>query len=218
MAAAIAERSSRELGRPTIIGRSSSHFTRVARLFARELEVEHDFEVVTDLLSCDPGDYGGNPALRIPILRAPTGVWFGALNICRELARRTARDRAVVWPEDLTEPLLANAQELTLGAMATEVTLIMAKLAQPGDDGVALHKARQSLSNTLSWLDQNAREIVGQLPAERDLSTLEVTLYCLVTHLRFRQVLPMDPYVELDAFCVAFGGRSSARETEYRFD
>ena len=44
----------------TIIGRSSSHFTRVTRIFAAELGVPYTLQVVPDLLSCDAADYGGN--------------------------------------------------------------------------------------------------------------------------------------------------------------
>jgi hypothetical protein len=74
-----------ELASPIIIGRSSSHFTRI---FAAELRIDCAFQVVRDLMSSDPGDYGGNPALRIPVLQTPQGTWFGALNVCRELWRR----------------------------------------------------------------------------------------------------------------------------------
>src|SRR4051812_43364066 len=110
------------LARPTLIGRSSSSFTRVTRIFAAELGVEHGFEIVPDLLSLDAADYGGNPALKLPSLRTPRGIWFGALNICRELERLAPRRPFIVWPEAYDGPLLANAQELTLHAMATGVT------------------------------------------------------------------------------------------------
>jgi glutathione S-transferase len=78
-----------ELARPVLIGRSSSHFTRVTRIFAAEMRIDYSFQVVRDLMSSDPEDYGGNPALRIPVLRTSRGVWFGALNVCRELWRRS---------------------------------------------------------------------------------------------------------------------------------
>lgn len=207
-----------ELERPAIIGRSSSHFTRVTRIFAAELRVDHSFEVVRDLMSCDPRDYGGNPALRLPTLRTPRGVWFGALNICRELSRQSSRRSRTVWPEDLDQPLLANAQELVMQAMATEVSLIMAKLASEAEDSVQHVKMRQSLSNMISWLEDNARHALDALPPHRDLSYLEVTLFCLVTHLEFRNVLPISAYPDLNGFCQQFVLRASSDETSYRFD
>jgi len=207
-----------KIAKPRIVGRSSSHFTRVTRIFASELAVEYELGVVYDLSSLHAEDYAGNPALKVPILQTADGVWFGALNICRELARLSKRELRVVWPEALLQPLLANAQELTLHAMATEVALIMS--AANGAEAIssAQIKARASLSNAMTWLDANVRKTLAALPTERDLSYLEVTLYCLVTHLDFRNVLPTADYPELLAFCERFSERESARTTPYRFD
>jgi hypothetical protein len=113
-------------GKPRLVGRSSSLFTRVVRVFAVEAAVECTFEVVPDLMSSNSADYADNPALKLPTLVAADGTWFGSLNICRALVRASERKLRIVWPESLLLPLLANAQELTSQAMATEVTLIMA--------------------------------------------------------------------------------------------
>ena len=59
---------------------------------------------------------------------------------------------------------------------------------------------------------------VAALPADRDLSYLEATLFCLVTHLEFRGVVPVAPYPALANFCASFAQRASARETAYHFD
>ena len=207
-----------ELARPVIIGRSSSHFTRVARIFAAEMHLDYSFRVVRDLMSSDPADYGGNPALKIPSLQTPRGVWFGSLNVCRELWRQSNPRPRVVWPEDLDEPLLANAQELVLQAMSTEVSLIMGKLAGTSDSSAHHTKMQQSLVNMMSWLEGNTTSVLAALPQPRDLSYLEVTLFCLVTHLEFRGVLPTASYSELNKFCRQFATRASIGETAYRFD
>jgi glutathione S-transferase len=207
-----------ELAKPVIIGRSSSHFTRIARIFAAEMHIDYSFRVVRDLMSSNPEDYGGNPALRIPVLQTPRGVWFGALNISRELWRQSNPRLRVVWPEDLDEPVLANAQELVLQAMATEVTLIMAKVGGASDSGAHHEKMRKGLVNMMAWLEENANSALAALPAHRDLSYLEVTLFCLVTHLQFRDVLSTDSYSELNKFCQQFATRASIRETTFRFD
>ncbi|RKH73074.1 glutathione S-transferase domain-containing protein [Corallococcus sp. AB049A] len=206
------------LEKPVIIGRSSSHFTRIARIFAAELRVDPSFQVVRDLLSTDPGDYGGNPALRIPVLKTSRGVWFGALNASREMWRQSSPRLRVVWPEDLDTPLLANMQELTLQAMATEVTLVMEKMAGAGEGTTHARKLRESLLNMMAWLEENANAALAALPPERDVSYLEVTLFCLVTHLEFRDVLPVQPYAALNQFRQQFEQRPSASETRYRFD
>lgn len=201
----------------TIIGRSSSHFTRVTRIFAVELGMAHAFEVVRDLRSLQPDDYAGNPALKIPSLKTPHGVWFGAQNICRELERRSSRSLRIVWPEDSTDPLLANAQELVASAMTTEVALIMGGLVAD-DRGGTPDKLMASLTNVLDWLDRKLAAVLAELPQARALSYFEVTLFCLVTHLEFRSVAPTAAYAQLNGFCREFARRASAAGTPYRFD
>jgi glutathione S-transferase len=197
-----------------LVGRSSSSFTRVARVFAAEAGIAYEFQVVRDLTSLDPNDYGGNPALKIPSLRTADGDWYGALAVCRELVRRSSRPLRVVWPEDFRDPRLSNTQELVLHAMATEVNLIMTKL---DGDGVQDKRAR-SLTGTLAWLESHAPAALTALPPDRDLSFLEVTLYCLLRHLEFRKVLPVTPYAQLASFCLSFEPRDSVRTTEFKYD
>lgn len=201
----------------TLFGRSSSSFTRIARIYAAELGVAYAFRIVPDLMSLDPGDYGGNPALRLPVLQTTESTWFGASNIARVLARRAPTQKLLVWPEDLDQPLFANAQELTLVALSTEVSLIMAQLAR-AEVSANIEKLRRSLANTLAWLDENMERLLATLPPERQLSWLEVTAFCLITHVTFRDVLPVTPYARLVAFSERFGERASAQQTTYRFD
>jgi glutathione S-transferase len=204
--------------KPTVVGRSSSHFTRIVRLFAAELGVDYAFEVVPSLLAAEMEAYGGNPTLRVPILRTPGGDWFGALNICRELLRQSKQTFHMIWPEDLVHPAPANAQELASQAMATEVTLVMSRLGKTDEDGAYTSKLQRALVNSLAWLDEHAREALVQLPAKRNLSYLEVTLFCLVTHIEFRDVVPVVEFSNLKSFCAAFGERPSAKLTPFCFD
>lgn len=212
------------MAKPVLVGRSSSVFTRVARIFAIELGIDHAFRVVPDLLASEAERYGGNPALKLPTLLAPSGSWFGSLTICRELARLSRRALHLVWPEDLMEPVLANAQELTVQAMATEVALIMleleSKAAGSGRDASNAYQKKlcHSLANSMGWLEEHVNELDARLPANRDLSYLEVTLFCLVTHLEFREVIPVAGYRGLDEFRRSFSERSSAKATPYHFD
>ena len=55
----------------TLIGRSSSSFTRIARIFAAELGISYAFDLVLELKSLDPQDYGGNPALKVAACECP---------------------------------------------------------------------------------------------------------------------------------------------------
>ena len=203
-----------------IIGRSSSHFTRCVRIFAHELDVAYTLVPIHDMLSCNSTDYAGNPALKMPILDSDQGAWFGALNICRELARRAGRESAIIWPEALSDRLAANAQELTLQGMATQVALVMNTVgSSPTTPGRPYDiKTRASLNNSLTWLDENLAAVLSQLREDRWLSYFEVTLFCFIKHLEFRSVLDTTALPRLQTFSQAFAQRASARATEYRFD
>lgn len=200
-----------------IVGRSSSHFTRTARVFAEECGVAYEFQAMLDLLSRQSADYAANPALRLPILQTAEGPWFGTLNICRELARHAPGSPRVVWPEDLSR-LAANAQELVLQGMATEVTMIMRRATDPEGATAYDEKLRTSLSDSLSWLDAQLTAALTALPQDRSLSFLEVTCFCFVTHLGFREIADTSGYANLQRFCQAFAGRASALATPYRMD
>jgi len=76
----------------------------------------------------------------------------------------------------------------------------------------------RSIENSLGYLDEHVEAVLAALPAGRRLSFVEVTLFCLVTHLPFRQVMDVAPWARLGEFCRRFGDRDSARATEYRFD
>lgn len=211
-----------ELPGLTIIGRSGSHFTRITRMFALELGVAHGFRPVGDLLSLDVSAYAGNPALKLPILEGRGGTRFGTLNICRELSRQAASQLRIVWPEDQLDALSCNALELTLQGMATEVILIMQALSDADadvghDDSQARHrnKLRASLEQSVGWLDANLDAALAALPERRDLSFMELALFCFASHLPWRQVLSLDQYANLRRFCDAFGKRPSAVQTTY---
>jgi hypothetical protein len=60
--------------------------------------------------------------------------------------------------------------------------------------------------------------VLAALPSARDLSLFEVTLFCLVEHIAFRDTLPLAPFPRLQSFADDFGTRPSARATRYQFD
>jgi len=198
----------------TIVGRSSSHYTRILRIFALELEVAHDFRPVFDIMSLDANDFGGNPTLKIPSLIDEEGALFGTENCCRALIRRSGKGARVVMRGDLGDRTIANAEELVLSAMSTEVSLIMAKAS----GAPTPPKPMKSIEGTLRRLDDELERTVAALPADRMLSFVETSLFCLITHLPFREVMDVAPFARLEAFARTFGERPSARATEYRYD
>jgi glutathione S-transferase len=200
-----------------LVGRSSSHFTRVARIFAHELSVEHQFSPVYDITALDTQTFADNPTLRVPSLRAENGTWFGSLGISRELARRATRPCSIVWPEELTDATATNAQEIVLETMAAEVTIVTARLAKLAPEHPFLAKPRARIDASVAWLERELPGVLSRLP-ERSLSFLEVTVFCLATHLPFREVRSIDDCPNLLEFSSGFAERASARATEYHFD
>ena len=197
-----------------LVGRSSSHFTRVARIFAHELGVAHDFRPVLDITTLEPSAYAENPALKIPILVDEHGSLFGAENICRALLRRSEKATRVVLRGDVPERAVANAEELTLHVMSSGVSLIMAKAG----GNVAPPKVTASMHNSLRYLDETLDATLAALPRDRHVSFVEVALFCLITHLEFREIMDASGFRRLQDFCRSFAERDSAKATPYRFD
>lgn len=200
-----------------LVARSSSHFSRIARIYAAELEVPCAFEPVFDINSTEAGAFADNPLLRVPSLRTPEGTWFGSQNVCRELARRSSRRARLVWPEDLLHPLGGNAQEVVTDAMATGVVIITARLAKASDDSPMLAKPFARFAGALDWLEANLDAALATQPSG-DLSFLEVSAFCFLSHLGFRGLGTLDDRPRLRAFAERFGDRASARATPFRFD
>jgi len=205
---------------PVIVGRSSSHFTRVARIFAEALEVPYVLAPVHDLTATAADVFAGNPALKVPVLRRDDGrVLLGTENICRALAELAARDKGIVWPEDLRDDLSRNAQELAWHGMNAQVQLVLGTLvAKLPADNVYFAKARAGFEGALRFLDDHVDDVVAALPERRDLSFFEVTLFCLVEHIAWRKTLPLESYPALVRFAAAFGTGDAAARTAYAFD
>lgn len=203
------------MSEPSLVGRSSSHFTRVARLFAVELGVPHVFQPVFDLTSLEASNYAGNPLLKVPIWIDEQGQLFGTENICRELVRRSGRADVVMRGDSLAR-VVANAEELVLSAMTAEVSIITSQM--PGSATPPAPKLLHSIRNSLGHVEQHLDAVLAALPAERSFSFFEASLYSLVRHLPFRQITSVDDYPRLLAFADAFEQRESARATMFRFD
>ncbi|WP_158882394.1 glutathione S-transferase N-terminal domain-containing protein [Rhodanobacter sp. L36] len=203
---------------PCIVGRSSSHFTRLVRVFALELGVACAFEPVFDLTSLNRADYAGNPALKLPVLKLGDSIVLGAENICRKLAEMAPAPSCIVWPENMRDVNASNAQELVWHAMQAQVQLgLGTQIAGLPAGSIYFVKAATSLRNALEWLNDRAPSIIAALPPH-DISVLEASLFCLVEHLAFRATINLEPYGRLNAFTRKFDMRASAQATPYRFD
>ena len=125
----------------------------------------------------------------------------------------------IVWPEQLKSDVSRNAQELVWHCMAAQVQLVFGTIfAKLPADNVYFTKGRAGFEGALRWLDEQLPQVLSALPGARKLSLFEVTLFCLVEHLRFRETLPVDSYPALLSFGREFAARPSAQRTPYRFD
>lgn len=210
-----------------IVGRTSSHFTRVVIMLAYELDVPVQLIPVYDLASLEASNYGGNPALKIPTLRCDGALLFGTENICRALALRSTSPLRIVWPEQVGSMRAQCAQEMTWHAMAAQVQLIVATYVGkiPPENGYVANaregrgreKVREGYEGALRWLEAHVVDVRATLPP-RDLSLLELTLFCLIEHIAFRPMVSLEAYPTLRAFAAEFGQRPSAMRTVYRMD
>lgn len=204
-----------------LTGRSASHFTRVARMFAHELGVPIDLDVIHDLTSLGPATYGGHPALKLPTLHVGDAPMFGTDNICRTLAEiaRREHDPRVVLSHHVSSSLARCAQELVWHAMAVQVQLVIGlQVAKLPAENVFFAKATAGMQGALAWLDARLEFVLAELPSPRDVSVLEVTLFCLVEHMVFRPTVSLDPFARLRDFATRFASRASAQGTPFRFD
>ena len=177
-----------------LYGRSSSHFTRIARIFALEAEVAFEFVLIRDLMSQEPDDYGGHPAMKMPTLQTEEGIWFGSLPICRELIACSELNLEVIWPENLERPVAANAQELVTTAMSSEVGLIMGKATGIAPDNAQQVKTRASLLGAMEWLELNADRAIATLHPEKRLYVVQ---RMPMTEAAIDRSLTRDLYVSL---------------------
>jgi len=202
-----------------IVGRRSSHFTRLTRLFAEELGVAYEIAPIFDMTVQDPQVYADNPALKLPILRTADSAIYGTENICRVIAEHATNAADIVWPEQLRGAVSRNAQELVWHCMTAQVQIVfgtvVAKL--PGDN-LYFEKARNGFAGALGWLDVHLADVLHALPPSRRLSLFEASLFCLIDHLHFRKTLPVESYAALEKFAREFANRPSARNTPYQFD
>lgn len=202
----------------TLLGRGSSHYTRVVRMLALELGVPYTLEPIHDLLSEDPAVFGGNPALKLPAVRIGGEVTWGSQNACRAIARLAPGGEArVFWPEDARSPRLMNAHEVAAHAMAAQVEVVFHELVARRPPDAASRKRRASLLGCLAWLDAHLAAARAEIPRDR-LPLLDLMVFALVEHLPFRNPLDLSAMPALRAFAEHLRDRPSARATPYAFD
>ena len=202
-----------------IVGRSSSHYTRVVLLHAELLGLQWSLQPVDDLQGQDPEKYAGNPAMKIPVLVDGSTTLFGTQNICRALCHRAPAQARARLRDESGSPMLQNAQELVWHCMAAQVQLVMGTVlsALPAESPY-FTKIRAGLEGSLAWLDDRADALLPDRLGPAVISPLEITLFCLMEHLTFRPTVDAGKYERLAELTQRFGQLEVARRTAYRFD
>lgn len=178
--------------------------------------MSYELQVVVGLMDTSPETFGGNPGLKLPNLLVDGDVVFGALGSSKAVAELGHARPRIVWPEQVSTRLVANAYEVVAQAMATEVIWLMSNAAGAGESSYA-NKLKVSLAGALSWLDARLASVLDELPV-RDVSYFEVCLFCLAEHVEFRQVMSLEGLPALKQFREQWAQRDSSRLTPFRFD
>ena len=201
-------------------GRSSSHYTRVARMAAHHLEVEFEFAVVDDLLALTPHTFAGHPGLKIPVLHVGDVAIWGTEAICGHLRRLSgAPAQVLVMPAQIDDHVVSNAQELVWQAMQAQVQWRLGvSIGKLPPDHAYFRKVQASIEGILAWLDARVVDLLERLPAPREASVFELTTFALVDHLRFCPTVDVRRYAQLCQFADRWANRPEARLTPYAFD
>lgn len=202
-----------------IVGRRGSHFTRTVRIVAHELGVPYELVPIYDMKQLEADAYADNPALKLPILRRGESSLFGALNICRAVAESVGATAQIEWPEDRSDDLARNAQELVWHAMAAQVQLVVGILiGKLPADNIFFVKARTGLEGSLQWLDAHFQEVLEGRRPTAHFGIFEVSMFCLIEHVRWRGTATVDGCPRLIAWAADYATRPSACATAYEID
>ena len=157
-----------------------SHFSRKVRIVLRELDLACEETYVPDLLSSDPADFGGNPILRVPVLKDGALFVIESDQIVRHLLETYDRsaDRFAFFSMDAAQ---RNALSIISAVMGAEVELILSKRSGLVAASGARYfgRYREVIAHGLAWLEERAAAIWPTV----EFSYLDIALLCMWDHL-----------------------------------
>jgi len=137
-----------------------SHFSRKCRIVLREIGLACEESYVPNLLSADPADFGGNPILRVPVLRDGPHWVIESDQIVRYLLESYdhGRDRFAFFSMSTAQ---RNALSIVSAVMGAEVELILSKRSGLAEHagGIYFSRYREVIVHGLAWLERNAAAI-----------------------------------------------------------
>jgi len=162
-----------------------SHFSRKCRIVLREIGLACEESYVPNLLSADPADFGGNPILRVPVLRDGPHWVIESDQIVRYLLESYdhGRDRFAFFSMSTAQ---RNALSIVSAIMGAEVELILSKRSGLAEHagGIYFSRYREVIGHGLAWLERNAAAIWPEV----EFSYLDIALLCMWDHLRYNRL------------------------------
>ena len=162
-----------------------SHFSRKVRIVLRELSVACQESFVPNLLSSDPADFGGNPILRVPVLRDGSTWVIESDQIVRHLLENYDRgnDRFSFFSMNAAQ---RNTLSILSAIMGAEVELLLSRRSGLGSEAGGLYfgRYRSVIGHGLEWIEANGAEA---WPAA-EFSYLDIVLVCMWDHLRYNRL------------------------------
>lgn len=188
-----------------------SHFSRKVRIVLRELDLAYDESYVPNLLSADPADFGGNPILRVPVLRDGANWVVESDQIVRYVLEAYDRNSDRFAFVSMTTAQ-RNALSIVSAVMGADVELTLSKRSGLVDHAGALYfrRYREVIEHGLAWLERNGAMIWPHV----EFSYLDIALLCMWDHLRYGRLLDETvPYPWIDARTSRHAARPSVAAT-----
>jgi glutathione S-transferase len=188
-----------------------SHFSRKVRIVLREIGLACEESYVPNLLSTNPAEFGGNPILRVPVLRDGPHWVIESDQIVRYLleAYDHGSDRLAFFSMSTAQ---RNALSIVSAIMGAEVELILSKRSGLVEHagGLYFRRYREVIGQGLAWLEQNAATIWPEV----EFSYLDIALLCMWDHVRYNRLIDeTDPCPWIEARTLRHASRASVAAT-----
>lgn len=134
-----------------LLGTARSHFTRKVRLLMDHLGIDYAMSDIGNVAEVDPGLFGDNPLMSVPVLKAGRQDIYDSDNIARWVVNRyDPDDRHGVLVNEIGT---MNLHAVMNGMMNAEVKLVLSARTGLDPEGVAyFEKAREVLRAGAQWL------------------------------------------------------------------
>lgn len=189
-----------------LYGTAPSPFTRKVRVVLLELGLEHDFRLITALLSNSSSDFANNPLLQFPVLVDGDRQIIDSSLITQYLLETHATDRSPICFLPKSGDVWLHRKRLLIinGGMDAGVKIVRARRSEIPDfeKYVMFQQEKAAIIDSLAWLESDlAKAETTGLYLAGPITHLEISLQCYLDWGLFRNIIPsLDEYPRLKAF------------------